>query len=116
MVNLMTFRNLFAVALLGLGISLTAHGDVVSQAYEVALSDFRAPATENGGVAFKTCSTCERQVVRVTEQTRYAINGKAVRFDDFRKAVTRVRDRDDATVIVLHHLESDTVVSLDVSI
>ena len=116
MVNLMTFRNLFAVALLGLGISLTAQGDVVSRAYEVALSDFNAPATENGGVTFKPCSTCERQLVRVTGSTRYTVNGKAVRFDDFRKAVTRVRNRDDATVIVLHHLESDTVVSIDVSI
>jgi hypothetical protein len=112
----MNIKSIVAIALLSLGLSLAATGQVVSQAYEVALSDFRAPATLNGGVAFKQCESCERQLVRVTAATRYAINGKAVRLKDFRKAVSQASDRDEKTVIVLHHLESDTVSSLDVSL
>jgi len=113
---IMSFKKVFAVALLGLGASLAVADDVVSRAYEVALSEFRAPATENGGVSFKLCPSCEPQLVRVTADTRYAVNGKAVRLEDFRKAVSQARDRDEKTVIVLHHLESDTIVSLDVYI
>jgi hypothetical protein len=54
--------------------------------------------------------------VRVTSGTHYTVNGKTVRLQDFRKAVSQANDRDDKTVIVLHHLESDTVVSIAVSI
>ena len=112
----MNIKKVFAVALLGLGASLAAADDVVSRAYEVALNDFRAPATENGGIAFKPCSSCERRLVRVTAGTRYAVNGRTVRLEDFRKAVNQAHDRDEKTVIVLHHLESDTIESLDVSL
>jgi hypothetical protein len=35
---------------------------------------------------------------------------------DFRKAILLVQDRRNAMVTVLHHLESDTVVSIDASL
>ena len=107
----MKIRTFIAFVLLGL--SAAAYSDVVSQAYEVSLSDFRAPATENGGIAFKECSDCDRRIVRVTAATRYAINGERVRLKDFRKAVVQAADRDEKTVTVLHHLESNTIESLD---
>ena len=112
----MKIKTTIAIALLGLGFSLTATGDVVSRAYEVSLNNFRAPATHNGSAAFKACEDCERQLVRVTTSTRYAVNGKTVRLEDFRKAVAKTNDRDSKWVIVLHHLKSDTVESLDVSL
>ena len=112
----MNIKSIVAIALLSLGLSLAATGQVVSQAYEVTLSEFRPPATENGSVAFKQCDACERKLVRVTASTRYAINSKNVRLKDFRKAVSQASDREDKTVIVLHHLESDTVSSLNVSL
>ena len=112
----MNIKSIVAIALLSLGLSLAATGQVVSQAYEVALSEFRPPATDNGSVAFKECGDCERRLVRVTASTRYAINSKNVRLKDFRKAVSQASDREDKTVIVLHHLESDTVSSLNVSL
>ena len=107
----MKIRTFIALVLLGL--SAAAYSDIVSQAYEVSLSDFRAPATENGGIAFKPCSDCERRIVRVTSATRYAISGKKVRLKDFRKAVVQADDRDEKSVTVLHHLESNTIESLD---
>lgn len=112
----MNIKKLTAIALLGLGLSLTAAAQVVSQAYEVALSDFRAPTTANSSVAFKECDSCEQQLVRVTERTRYMLNGKAVRLDEFRKALSQVSHRSNIPVIVLHHLESDTIKSIAVSL
>jgi hypothetical protein len=113
-VNLMKIKTVFTTTLLCLGLAMTAQAQVISQAYEVALSDFTAPATENGGVSFKQCESCDRQMVRVSAGTRYAINGKTVRLADFRRAVSQASDRDDKTVTVLHHLESNTIESIDV--
>lgn len=99
-----------------LSLSLAAGAQVVSQAYEVALGDFRAPATPNGSAAFKECDSCERMLVRVTAATRYAINGRTVQLDDFRDAIKQARHRENAPVTVLHHLESDTIQSIAVSL
>ena len=112
--NLMKIKTLFAIVLLG--IAVAANGQVVSQAYEVALSDFRAPATENGSAAFKECGECERRLVRVTAATHYSINGKSLRLADFRKTITHTRNRGGVAVTVLHHLESDTIESIAVSL
>ncbi len=112
----MHIRKLLIALLMSLSISAAAEFVTVELAYEVALSDFNAPVTQNGGVTFKECAECEQIRTRVTPNTRYAINGKTVRLEDFRKAVTQVRNTDEKLVIVLHHLESDTIKSLDVSI
>ena len=112
----MNIKTLFAITLICLGLSAAAEDRIITVAYEIALSDFQAPVTQNGGATFKTCATCERIIVRVTPATRYSINGKSVRLDDFRKAVRQASDRDNKGVIVLHHLESDTIKSINVSI
>ena len=113
--NLMKLKNLFAVTLICLGFAgaVYGQGQVVSRAYEVSLDNFTAPTTANSGVSFKQCDDCEREIIRVTAGTRYSVNGKSVRLEDFRKAVGSARDAGDKTVTVLHHLESDTVEALD---
>jgi hypothetical protein len=116
MVNLMKFKTLMTVTLLCLGQLAFGQGQVISQAYELVLSDFRAPATANGGITFQECDECERMNVRVTEGTRYTISGKAVLLKDFRKAIANVRNRDGVAVTVLHHLESDTIEMINVSL
>ena len=112
----MKIKTLIGVTLLGLGLSVAVQSQVVSQAYEVALSNLHTPATENGSVAFKECDECEFMRVRVTPSTHYVINGKTVQLQDFRKTVWQASDHDESTVTVLHHLESDTIVSIHVSI
>ncbi len=122
MVNLMTIRKTIAIALFSIGLTFSAQalatglGPVVSQAYEIALGDFRAPGTRNGTVSFKECDDCERKTVRVTAETRYTINGRTVRLEDFRKKVAQAGGRNNAAVTVLHHLESDTIVQINVSL
>ena len=113
-VNLMKIKTLFAIALLG--ISFAAAGQIVSQAYEIALGDFRAPVSQNGIAVFKECADCERRLVRVTPATRYTVNGKIVPLDDFRKSVGPGGSGKSGDVIVLHHLESDTIESIAVSL
>ncbi len=114
--NVMNIKILLAVALICSGLSVAAEDRIITLAYEITLSDFNAPVTANGGVTFKECAECEQIRTRVTPNTRYAINDKTVRLEDFRKAVRQVGNPDEKLVIVMHHLESDTIKSLNVSI
>jgi hypothetical protein len=98
------------------GPAMAVEGEVISRAYEVDLDQFQAPATPNSTTSFRPCPDCDRQSVRVTPATRYSVNGKALELADFRKALLLVQDRRNAMVTVLHHLESDTVVSIDASL
>ena len=119
MVNLMTIRKTIAIALFSIGLTVAAQsgatnlGPVESQAYEIAAEHFRAPISRNSVASFKECETCDRMNVRVTANTRYTVNGKAVRLEVFRDKVSEAGDRGGITV--LHHLESDTIVQINVS-
>ena len=112
----MNIRKFLSVAVIVFGFAISAQAQVVSQAHEVMLNELRTPSSASGTVAFKECEMCEHVVVRVTANTRYSINGKVVRFADFSKAVATASNRDEVAVIVLHHLESNTVESIDVSL
>ena len=111
----MKIRIFGAIAILGLAMPAAAElYEVESRAYELGLQDFVAPATINGTTAFKPCSTCDRERVRVDARTEYSVDGKRVRFADFRKALLLATDRDSVFITVMHHLESDVVLSIDV--
>jgi hypothetical protein len=112
----MNIKTLITITLLCLGQLAFGLGAVTSQGYEISLSKFRAPATANSNVVFQECDKCNRMNVRVTDGTRYTVNGKAVRLEDFKKAISRVSDRDKVTLTVLHHLESDTIEMIAVSL
>ena len=119
MVNLMTIRKTIAIALFSIGLAFTTQavatglGPVVSQAYEVSVKDFQAPVSRNGAASFSECDTCDRMNVRVTPETRYTVDGRTVRLEDFRKKVSQAGGR--GSVTILHHLESDTVVQINLS-
>ena len=112
----MKIRILFACTLLVLCLPAAAEFKTVSLAYEVTLSDFRVPATPSSGVIFRECEDCEMRTVRVAPQTRYLINGKRVELKEFRKTIFQIRDRQNTFLTILHHLESDVVVSVSVAI
>lgn len=112
----MTIRALFITILLTLSFSASADFKTIQRAYEVNLSTFNVPVTHNGVISFKECETCESISARLTGQTQFIINGKAVELKEFRKQVFQVRDRSKEWVTVLHHLEADTVTSISVTL
>jgi len=112
----MNIRKSLICALLVVSLPAVAEFTTISRAYEVALSDMRVPATPSSGIIFKQCTDCDMMSVRVTPDTQYIVNGKSITLKAFRKAVFQIRDRAAETIIVLHHLESDTIVSVSVTI
>lgn len=88
----------------------------ITRAHEVALSNFRVPASVNGIVSFKACESCDLQNVNVTSTTQYLLNSRAVPLAEFRKSLSTVQNRSEKTVGVMHHLESDVVTSISISL
>lgn len=101
-----------------LAFAMTAHAEfrTISQAYEIALSDFRVPATPSSAVIIKECAECDSRSIRVTPATRYELNGQTMELKDFRAGIFQVRDRASVILTVLHHLESNTVVAVSANL
>lgn len=89
-----------------------ADGVPATKTYEVSINSFRAPLTANGTVTLRECDECDYHAVRVTGQTRYLINGTALRLEDFRKRVVNIRLAGDTTVNVIRNEATGTVSSV----
>ena len=111
----MNIKKLLAITLISIGLAAGAQGEVVAQAYELTMDQFTAPTTAHSGIAFKECDDCKALRMRVTAATSYTVNGKQVRLEDFRLAVSQLHGSEQASVTVLRHLESNTVVSISVT-
>ena len=105
-----------AVALTILCATAAADFNTVTRAHEVALSSFRLPISPSGTLGIRKCASCELGAYRVTTSTRYTVNGSDVDLREFRRLMLQVKNRDRVAVTVMHHLESDTVTQVQVSL
>ena len=110
----MKSRLLITAAMLCLAMPAAADFVTKQQAYEVALSKLRLPQSENGTLAFQSCDACDWKTERVTVTTRYKVNGRVLPLDKFRIAVSKVVNRDEESVMVLHHLADDRITEVSV--
>ena len=110
----MHIQRLLVLTILGLSLSAAADFRTITEAYEVDLSDLRLPGSENGGLTFKQCADCEVQTLRVTGKTRYLINDRDFSLTEFKEQLKRVTTRKYHSVAVLHHLESNTIETIEV--
>ena len=108
--------TLTALILLATGLPAAAEFQTKARAIEVALSDMQVPVTPTASLIFRECSSCDARVIPMTRDTAFIVNGKNVGLKEFRKVVFGIRDRDAETIIVKHHLESNTVTSLKISL
>ena len=69
---------------------------------------------DSGTIAFKECSNCSYSTKRVDGNTRWLINGKSVSLKEFRLAMSRVTERANEAVTILHHLENNRVTEVSV--
>lgn len=112
----MNIRKTLLAALMCLSMSAAAEMTIVEEAYEIALSNLTVPVSSSGSLIFKKCADCDRMSVHMHRHTRFIVNGENVDLLEFRKSVYQVRHRDTAMVIIKHHLESDTITSVSVTI
>ncbi len=112
----MKFRAFLLAVTVCLSLPVAADFRTVAQAYEVPLSGFSVPVTHNGIITFSECATCPSHSGRLTGDTQFIVNGKAVELKEFRKRLFHVRDRQSEIVTVVHHLETDTIKSISVAL
>jgi len=114
----MNLRKIFLIAVLGL--SGLANADIVTviNAVETATSNVSVPTAPNGRLMFRPCdSKCDEKfiAVRLTPQTKYAVNGQAVNFLDFRKEFFNQRGKGDGYALVSYETETSTATSVRIS-
>ncbi len=112
----MHIRKLLALVLLGLSLTAAADFTTITEAYEVAVSDLRLPRNTGGTLTFKQCADCESQTLLVTSKTRYVLNDRDVELAEFKERLASVSNPRDETATVMHHLESNTITAIWVSL
>ena len=112
----MQIRKLLVLVLLGLSLSAVADFRTTTEVYEIDLPNLRLPASEGGTLALKECQDCEVLTLSVSAGTRYVLNHRDVTLVEFKKAISRVTNRQDVIVDVAHHLASDSVTKVMVKL
>ena len=110
----MHIRKLLVALLMTFSLSAAADFVTVEEGYEVTLNNMTTPVTNTGSLIFKECDDCDSRMIRMTSNTRFIVNGRTVDLKEFRKQVFQVRNPDKVAVTVMHHLESDTITSINV--
>lgn len=112
----MIIKKLLAV-ILTFGVVMAHAAPVtITEAHEVPLEYFRVPVSTNDQVEIRSCDGCEVTAVRLNSATQFRVNKEIVSLREFRQQVFQLRDRSRYTVIVMHHLESDTILSVSIKI
>ena len=111
----MKFKVLITAIIFGFALPAAAQFKTLAEAHEVSLTDLRVPQSESGTVSYKTCGECPMQVKRVGSDAKWVLNGQSLSLAKFRRGLLSIRDRDSAAVTVLHHLEQDRVIRVEVT-
>lgn len=86
-------------------------------AVELSPSNIILPGSVNGMVTYRACAgecEAEYQRTRLTEATRFVVNGEAVRWDDFRVDFTTIRSDEDSYALLSVDLETNTITSIQI--
>lgn len=112
----MKTKLIIAAALLGLAMPVAADFRIFSHGYEIALSDVRLPRNTNGTIAYKPCADCNYETKRISTNVRWIFNEKTITLSQFRMRTESLGDRDEHTVTVIHHFESDQVTTVAITV
>lgn len=94
--------------------SAYAQGVPPSKTFEISIFSVRMPVSENGTISIRECDDCDYHSLRVTPNTQYLLNGKAMKLDRFRQVLTEMRQRGDTTVNIKRDDTSNTVANVRV--
>ena len=112
----MHIQRLMALIILGLSLTAAADFRTITEVHEVNLIFLRLPGTPSGTLSFAACADCDSQTIRVSPATQYVINGRTVSLAKFKRTVASISNRRDTDINVSHHLESDTVTKVRVTL
>lgn len=110
----MTIHKTLIATLLLLSVPAFALIDAV----ELSPDNIILPATINGTMTFKPCvGDCdeEHKRARLTANTKFVVDGRAVKFDYFRREHATARRSEESYALVSYETETNTVTTIEIS-
>lgn len=114
----MTVRTLTIAAILMASQLAFAQIKTLINAVETAPANIILPGDTSGMVTFRPCSgQCDKDYKRVSlsAQTRFTVDGKAVKYDDFRRDFAIIKRADSSYALVSYDTETNTVISIQLA-
>ncbi len=109
--------------LLGLTLCISAAANAqftfktVEDAVELLPSNIILPATAGGMMSFRPCDAqCDKPYVRVrlAAETTFSIDGKRMKFDDFRRSFSAARISSTSYALINYNVETRTATNIEV--
>ena len=110
----MTIRNTLIATVLLLGAPAFALVDAI----EVSPENMILPSAASGTVTFRPCvGKCDEdhKRARLTADTKFVVNGIAVKFDEFRRNHATLKRSKDSYGLVSYETETNTVTTIEIS-
>jgi len=88
----------------------------ISRAYELEPEFVNIPLSPSSSILFSNCAGCGTTSGQLTAQTRFRVDGKTVDFVEFCDALRLAKQTENSGVFLQHHLESNEIESVSVSL
>lgn len=114
----MTVRALLITAALLLSQSVFAQIETIVDAVEASPANIILPAGTDGMMTFRPCGgECDRDYIRVrlSADTRFTVDGRAVKYADFRREFAIVKGNALSLALVTYETGTKTVTSIQLA-
>ena len=114
----MTVRNALIIAVLLLCQPAIGQMETLVDAVETSSNNIIVPPTISGTVTFRPCAgECDKEYkrARLTAETRFALDGKGVKFEEFRRVFAAKRHSDSSYALVSYNTETNTITEIAIS-
>ncbi len=114
----MTVRTLMTALVLLAFQPAVAQLKTLMNAIETSPANIILPGNTNGMVTFRPCDDqCDEDYKRVSlnANTRFAVDGKAVKFDEFRREFATIKRAESSYALVSYNTETNTVISIQLA-
>ncbi len=107
-----TISKLLLLVILA-GTSLAhAQSSATTRTFEALATTVRMPVSPNGTITLRESENTDFETVRVTPRTRYLINHKSMRLDQFRKAIQGLLQKGEFTINIRRDEASQTAATV----
>lgn len=116
----MQIRKLFWLTALTCCAPALAEFELVTliNAVETSPANIILPATTNGMMTYRPCSEeCDEEYerARLTESTSFSVEGKAVKFEDFRQVYAEIKNLEGSYALVSVDTKLGTVTNINLA-
>ena len=112
----MKYRIIIAALMMAVTAPALADFVAVSRAYELEPNLVNVPVSSSSSMSFSNCDGCETTSGQLNAQTRFSVDGETVDFEEFCDAIRLAKQSEHSGIFLLHHLESNAILSVSVSL